>query len=307
MALFDAYIVVDWSANRTPKRGADSIWYALYIRSPRGLRRRRLVNPATRWQARMDLTGLLADLLAAGRRTLIGFDFPNAYPQGFARAAGFRGKPWRAVWDGLTALIEDAPDNNNNRFAVAAALNGRISGRGFPFWGCPANQVAETLTMGKNGPYGGDLLAERRLCEAYLPSTQPCWKLYTTGSVGGQALTGIPVKRALRDDPALAPHSLVWPFETGLAGAVPEDCRIVLAEVYPSILAVRPKPGEVKDALQVCATALAFARRDAEGLLAADLTGPDELTAAQRRLVEREEGWILGAGTFRPSKAESRT
>lgn len=306
MALFDAYIVVDWSANRTPKRGADSIWYALYTRSARGLRRRRLVNPPTRLQARKELAGLLADLGTDGRRTLIGFDFPNAYPQGFARAAGFRGRPWRAIWDGLSAMIEDGPDNANNRFAVAAALNARISGRGFPFWGCPANQAAQTLSMRKNGPYGGEQLAERRLCEAYLPSTQPCWKLYTTGSVGGQALTGIPVKRSLRDDPALAPHSLVWPFETGLGGDLPDSCRIVMAEVYPSILPVQPRTGEVKDALQVCATARAFAHRDAAGLLAVDLAGPDGLSEAQRRMIEREEGWILGAGTFAPPKTGHR-
>ena len=28
------------------------------------------------------------------------------------------------------------------------------------------------------------------------------------------------------------------------------------------------------------------------------LAGPDELSRAERRLIEREEGWILGAGTF---------
>ena len=27
--IFDAYLIVDWSANATPKRGADSIWYYL--------------------------------------------------------------------------------------------------------------------------------------------------------------------------------------------------------------------------------------------------------------------------------------
>ena len=306
MPLFDAYIVVDWSANRTPKRGADSIWYALYVDSGRGLRRRRLANPSTRAQATEELETILRRLLAQGRRSLVGFDFPNAYPRGFAAAAGFSGRPWRAVWDGLGEAIEDGPDNANNRFAVAAALNRRISGRGFPFWGCPAHMAEETLTVGKNGPYGDELLPERRHCERYLPSTQPCWKLYTTGSVGGQALVGIPVKQRLRDHPALAPHTRVWPFETGLSPDIDEACRIVLAEVYPSILPVRPGPGEIKDALQVCATAKAFAGRDRDGLLGRDLAGPEELTAAERRLIEREEGWILGAGTFRPTGDRSR-
>ena len=300
MALFDAYIVVDWSANRTPKCGADSIWRAVYRRTPRGLRRSGLSNPPTRQQAAEDLEGQLLRLLRAGSRILVGFDFPNAYPKGFARAAGFSGPPWRAVWDGLAGMICDGPDNDNNRFAVASELNRRISGRGFPFWGCPQHLADATLTVRKGGPYGGTALAERRLCERYLPSTQPCWKLFTTGSVGGQALTGIPVKRRLRHHPELGPHTLVWPFETGMTGNFDPACRIVLAEVYPSILKVQPGPGEVKDAVQVCETAKLFAARDREGQLARDFAGPDELTTAERRLVEREEGWILGAGTLRP-------
>ena len=299
--IFDAYLIVDWSANATPKRGADSIWYCLVERTGGGLRRRVLANPATRWQARDEISEILQRLAARGRRVLAGFDFPDGYPAGFAKAAGFKGVPWRAVWDGLDHLIQDSDDNGNNRFDVAALLNKRISGGTFPFWGCPAHRQTPTLSMRKTRAYRDydEKLPERRLCEAWLPRSQPCWKLYTTGSVGSQALMGIPVLKALRDAPELAPLTLVWPFETGL-GPPPTETpwQIVLAEVYPSILAIKPKAGEIKDAVQVETIARHLAKRDARGELAKDLSGPDALSAADRRTIELEEGWILGAGTF---------
>jgi hypothetical protein len=44
---------------------------------------------------------------------------------------------------------------------------------------------------------------------------QPIWKLFGNGSVGGQALLGIPRLSALRNDEVLEPVFRVWPFETG--------------------------------------------------------------------------------------------
>jgi precorrin-8X/cobalt-precorrin-8 methylmutase len=291
--LFDVYIVVDWSASAVPKRGKDSIWYAVLQRRDGRLRRTALQNPPTRVQAMDELEQRIEALLAGGRRVLVGFDFPNAYPQGFAARAGFNGAvPWRAVWDGLDELIDDSDSNANNRFQVAAALNARISGGAFPFWGCPP--AAETATLRQKKQRRDDPLQERRLCEARVPSTQPCWKLYTTGSVGSQALLGIPMQRRLRD--RFADSATVWPFETGLRPP-PADRPLTIAEVYPSMVKVAPGDGEVKDALQVEALARHFAARDAEGRLAGDFAGP-ALSAAERRLVEIEEGWILGAGTF---------
>lgn len=297
MPLFDAYLIVDWSAESRPKQGADSIWYCLLRRRGRRLKIEALQNPATRAQARAELTDLLTALARSGIRVLAGFDFPNAYPNGFARRAGFRGPPWRAVWDGLAELVEDAEDNRNNRFAVAAKLNEQISGGPFPFWGCHRARGGRYLATRKPQCYGSSGLGERRLCEAYVPRAQPCWKLAYVGSVGSQALLGIPVQRALRDHPALAARTRVWPFETGL-GPPPAEVPIVLAEVYPSLAPIELGEGAVKDQRQVSAAARFFAARDGDGLLAADLAGPEGLTPAERRLIEREEGWLLGAGTL---------
>ena len=48
MPLFDTYIIVDWSAARTPKTGRDSIWICRL-----GLDGETVVNPPTRAAARM--------------------------------------------------------------------------------------------------------------------------------------------------------------------------------------------------------------------------------------------------------------
>ena len=136
---------------------------------------------------------------------LLGFDFPFGYPAGFAARLGLSGPPWRAVWDEIAGLIADDERNRNNRFDVADALNRRVSGGAFPFWGCPAAPVRTYLAGKHHRRHDSEGLAERRLVDLYIPSAQPCWKLLGAGSVGGQALTGIPVARSLARRPALAP------------------------------------------------------------------------------------------------------
>jgi hypothetical protein len=86
----------------------------------------------------------------------------------------------------------------------------------------------------------------------------------------------------------------VWPFETGFRPPPPDDARVVFAEVYPSLLRVDVPDGAVRDAVQVEAVAREFARLDAVGALPPMFYGPADLTAAERRRVEREECWILG-------------
>ena len=93
MALFDAYLIVDWSAENRPKRGADSIWYCLARRRAGGLEIEALENVPTRAKAQALIAGHLARLASDGARVLAGFDFPNGYPKGFARRAGFRERP----------------------------------------------------------------------------------------------------------------------------------------------------------------------------------------------------------------------
>lgn len=292
MPLFDAYIMVDWSAAAVPRSGADSIWYAEYRREGRGLVRRALANPRTRGAASAELAERLARLAKDGRRVLVGFDFPLGYPSGAARALGLDGAPWAGTWRMLADRIEDAETNANNRFELAASLNRRLSGADFPFWGRPARRSLPGLSPRRPRAHRPDEPAERRLCERRVPRAQPVWKLAYAGSVGSQALTGIPRVWEIRHDQRIADVARIWPFETGL-GHDPQ-ARIALAEVYPSLFAADRIDGLPRDAGQVTATARALAALDSHGRLAKLFAGDPALTAAERRAVEAEEAWILG-------------
>ena len=296
MTLFDAYLMVDWSAAARPKEGEGSIWIALAVRTPRGPRLRVLENPPTRQQAHRRLGDLLADLLAEGRRVLAGFDFPFGYPEGTACALGLKDPPWRALWKHLATEVEDGTDNANNRFEAADRMNARMEDVDGPFWGRP--QTRRFATLAPTLPARYDRPAEKRACERRVPAAQPVWKLFGRGSVGGQALTGIPVLDSLRHDRRLVESCRVWPFETGLRPLAGDDTgrRVVLAEIYPSLVTPVSAHETVKDALQVQAIAGHLARLDEEGALAALFAGAPELGDGERRHVEQEEGWILGVG-----------
>jgi precorrin-8X/cobalt-precorrin-8 methylmutase len=303
MALFDRYLMVDWSGSSVPKLGRDSIWTCLVGAG----RRARTVNHPTRAAATAAIREAMLDSVRAGERLIAGFDFSFAYAAGFAARLGLAGAPWRAVWRLLAREIVDGPDNANNRFEVAAALNDRLGGEAFPFWGCPARHACATLVMRQRRPHGPDDIAERRIAERVLKQVQPSWKLHYTGSVGGQTLVGIPRLEALRNDPALRAVTRVWPFETGFAPLTRRQLArigVLITEIYPSLIPL-PDGAAVKDARQVDAMARFLQRHDRAGTLGPLFAAP--CSAAERAVIEREEGWIFGAGSYvRPAAAAAR-
>src|SRR5260370_19837268 len=294
--LFDSYLMVDWSAANTPRRGRDSIWLCYLVRRDDKLVVTAPENLATRRAAHDRLREILVADLERHRSVLVGCDFPFSYAHGLAKRLGLSGPAWRAVWDEIASHLEDGPDNANNRFAIAAQLNARVSGGAFPFWGCPASKAAPCLAMRHHRRHEAEGLAERRLSDMRLRRLQPGWKLAGTGSAGSQALTGIPIVRRLRDDPLLATRARVWPFETGLRSPGPTDGsgRIVFAEVYPSLRPAIAKVGEGKASAQVRTIATYFADLDERGGLAAVFAGDPALSESERLVVEQEEGWVLG-------------
>ena len=274
MTLFDGYAAVDWSANGRPKRGSDSIWLA--VRGWGGFGEPE--NPATRAAAVLRIEGLLQRATDAGRRLLLGFDFPFGYPAGTARMLTGR-DGWEAVWARIAELVEEGPDNANNRFDAAAALNAAFPGEG-PFWGNGLKRDIAGLPRRKPAGWGEKLPPNRRHAESMVRRAQEVWKLVGAGSVGGQALTGIAALEGLRRRTGAA----VWPFET-----LGEGRAHVLAEIYPSL--IEPAPGsEVKDARQVRAVAGALQRLDEAGSLARHLAAPRAMPDA----VREEEATIFG-------------
>ena len=264
--LFDAYVLIDWSASGSPSGGANSIWYCLLEPGRRELVR----NVRTRHLAFQEIRGHLVDLVESGLRVLVGFDFPYGYPVGTTTQLGFlEGEPWRLMWDELRDLVEDQPDNQSNRFEVAAELNGAMTTGPAPFWGCPAREVGPLLRAKKPRPWPVGI-PEFRRAERVVRGPKSPWQLFGAGAVGSQALVGIPWLAALRDDEALSSVSQVWPFETGtgpFSYPPPEGGFVLHAEIYPSL--VPPSPLEpIKDAGQVRALAEYFAGLDEQQRLA---------------------------------------
>ncbi len=204
--------------------------------------------------------------------------------------------PWLAIWDDLSERIKDDANNKNHRFLVAAALNKRVSQGPFPFWGCPASGACETLLPRSQWQQPLLDLREFRLTDKRTPGPQSPWKLFTAGSVGSQALVGIPKLSVLVRDPRLRSFSKVWPFETGPVAPQTKlgEPIVIHAEIYPSLLKAIPQPGQVNDSGQVRALASHFFHLDLNGRLAALFGAPGEVAAGSRCCVEQEDGWILG-------------
>ena len=79
--LFDAYIMVDWSAASKPVTGANSIWIGILAKDARLKLQFRAVNIDTRLKARSFLEDMVGKLTKRGDRVLLGFDFSLGYPR----------------------------------------------------------------------------------------------------------------------------------------------------------------------------------------------------------------------------------
>lgn len=294
--LFSAYVIVDWSAAAKPSTGADSVWIGVLKRDVRFRLTYESHNPPTRAEAEKKLAAILDDHRKRGERVLLGFDFPLGFPRGFAAALNLAGDPpWRAVWDQLDRMVKDKADNTNNRFGVGSEINRRLTGGPFPFWGCPPKDALTTLQPKRTRAHGPEDLPEFRHADLAAKGAASIWKLYYNGSVGGQAILGIPAVRRLKL--ARGEALKVWPFETGFRALTETDLaevEVVVAEVYPSLYKAQAQPGEVKDAAQVRVTAEHFARLDEAGKLGAAFAAGTTAAADILLDAEREEGWILG-------------
>ena len=286
--MFDRVIVVDWSAANlptSPTNRANAVWIGCHDVEGGAEWHHR-----TRAAAEAQLGTLLDTARADGLRVLVGFDFVMGYPAGFA--ARLAGGDTRALWAWLAERITDAPDNRNNRFAVAAAINATFPEGPGPFWSHPTGQSWPGLPYRRKGiDYAALGLAETRAAEAAVRGAKSPWMLFNPGSVGSQSLLGLPMIHRL----AQRPDTTVWPFDA-------PDVPVVLAEVYPSLLAgpvaiLANAEGLPADQAQVRLLARALYRLAQRDRLAPLFPTPD---------IAREEGWILGA-KHAPLLAEALT
>jgi nucleotidyltransferase substrate binding protein (TIGR01987 family) len=310
--LFDAYVMVDWSGGDSRRCGEDDcIWIAHGARTDEIPATQ---SPCSRTEAEVAIRSLLEPFAESREnRVLVCADFGYGYPTGFAsllpQSVGItrEREPWRVVWEYLRSHMQDdlrttpgrVPSNRSNRFDVADTINAAAStpGSSGPFWclfkkgsraSVPQNRPAQ--------PFGG-AIEPLRITDRRAKSDTP-FRLFGTGSVGSQMLTGIPRFERLRFDPKFSPHSAVWPFETGWAptsGAwLNPGLRIVHAEIYPSVRA--PLSDTIKDRGQVRAMWHWAHRLDAQGLLVNEFMIPlgIESGSPDDVVIRSEEGWILG-------------
>jgi hypothetical protein len=284
---FGLVVVADWSAAsaRGPVRPArDRCWIA-WGRAGEG-------RPEPRYfRTRPEAEDFIRDLLAGEPgAALVGFDFAFGYPADAGLPGG------RALCARLAGLIRDEPEGSNNRFEVAGSLNREIQaafGGGFdgPFWGHPAGREYPDLRPTRPRPFPPRIsdgrLVERRLASRRIQSP---WKLFTRASVGSQTLLGLAAVHRLLTDPRLAARARLWPFETGWDAAVGPD-RIVVAELWPSLVDCRDQPYPIKDACQVAAVR-DWALNTPEAL-GRSLARPPDLTDEEERIAREREGWIL--------------
>ena len=245
---------------------------------------------------------------------LVCADFAYGYPAGFAslltEPTGTQSAPWRRVWRYLKAHLQDdlgtkpngRPSNRSNRFDVADAINAvaGVPENPGPFW-ClfeagsqphvPQDQPVQPFTH-TNGALEPLRIADRRA------GSDTPFRLFGTGSVGSQALTGIPRLESVRCDASLSFASVVWPFETGWAphGAawLSDNQRFVHAEIYPSVR--EPLPDTIKDRGQVRAMWQWARDLDKRDLLVCEFELPAGISkgSAEDDRIRSEEGWILG-------------
>src|SRR5438094_1573879 len=112
------------------------------------------------------------------------------------------------------------------------------------FWGCPTNRRADGLLPTCHNWQLSALRqfrhTDRRLRDRKL-HVQEVSNLRGVGSVGSQALLGIPRVASLRFEAALADISLVWLFETGFSSDLVGVRRpsVLHCEICPRIVNLR--------------------------------------------------------------------
>jgi precorrin-8X/cobalt-precorrin-8 methylmutase len=166
--------------------------------------------------------------------------------------------PWHIVWQYLSKCVQDdlgtksgqQPTNRSNRFEVASAINAAVSSPASPgpFW-CLFKPGGYPCVPQKRPPQPfvctSGTIAPLRITDRRAKSDTP-FRLFGTGSVGGQVLTGIPRLESIRFDPEFALCSAVWPFDTGWAPAtgswLDRELQVLHAEIYPSVRTLSPTP-----------------------------------------------------------------
>lgn len=322
MAVFDFYVMVDWSGgNSRSANRANCIWMAHGARDDQ---QPITESPRSRTEAAERISQLALQFFESHKhgRMLACLDFAFGYPRGFASHIPVQNaiQPlWCRVWEYLSCHVNDdigtnpgksTPTNRSNRFDVANELNGltgNLESLG-PFWCADPNWRRKAVNAGKSVhlpqtmPHKfvtarGVTIPQYRMSDTHVKGDFP-FRLFGNGSVGSQMLTGIPRLQSLRQSPVLQKlcKPSVWPFETGWATDdvdpwLDPEVKMVLAEIYPSVR--KPLPDVIQDRGQVRAMWQWARELDSDDHLRLRFARPEGLSDDDEVVVQGEEGWIL--------------
>lgn len=264
---YDSFVMVDWSGgnDRGAKPTSDAIWVGVSrgetSEDPLYFRNRQVFEDWARNFIDAELT--------AGRRSMIGFDFPFGYPTGFGRHLTGSDDPL-AIWQWFADRVVDAP-KSNNRFDLAGEINASLPGVG-PFWANGLKRDIEHLPR-KGLARTQNPFPERRRVETLAKGAFTCWQLAGSGAVGSQIIMGLPVLHRLMQ--AFTGTIAAWPFQDLAA-------PVSFVEIWPTLYAGAAPAHIIKDAHQVQATAKHLARKTVTEL------------HADLHVKAPIEGWILG-------------
>ncbi|GIT87887.1 gephyrin-like molybdotransferase Glp [Roseobacter sp. OBYS 0001] len=263
---FDTVLMVDWSGgnDRGARPTKDAIWLCVArdgrAEEPQYMRNRQVAED---W-----IAAFLTTETTAGRKTIVGFDFPFGYPKGFAQALTGQDAAF-AVWQWFEDRIEDSPQSNN-RFDIAGEINRKFGGAG-PFWANALKRDIEGLPRTKEvyeNPF-----PDRRAADLHAKGAFTCWQMAGAGAVGSQVFMGLPVLSRFRRRFG----AKVWPFE-------PLTNDVAFVEIWPSLTVGAAPAHMIKDAWQVREVARTVSAMTPEQLAEVlDVDAP-------------EEGWIFGLG-----------
>ena len=159
-----------------------------------------------------------------------------------------------------------------------------------------AASASPQLTI-KKPVFSHDNFHEWRIVEKYLrekkkqTTISSVWKLYTTGSVGSQSLTGLKELGDFAQIPETAHRVKFWPFETNWEADIN---GIVLTEIWPSLNNHGGYDHPIKDARQVLAARDWLLEKIADGTAQEAFSRPAWLSTEDEKKCRMEEGWILG-------------
>ena len=292
MPLFHRLIMADWSAASAPgpkKPHKDRCWVGkldTHSGQPQ------LAYCRTRAAAREVIAQWTAEM-PAGCKTLIGFDFPFGYPAGSGLPGG------RALATLFGSRLQESANDRNDRFELAGTLNEELyPGIEGPFWGHPSGHSYAGLRPTRPKPWPTPI-PEYRIADGALRhmGIQTVWKLAYPASVGSQVMTGMASIHHLLQRPAFA-SAAIWPFETAWEKNLP---AVTIAEIWPNLFfrAWREHPAaarhEIRDAQQIAASLLALAEANLDDRIEAMLAAPEDRSGDELAIIERQEGWIVGA------------